>query len=258
MRRNTKFIISLVVIVCAAALVCFSFSQPRNISPTMSGDNSVSGITSDIRLHSPAILDVQVPASSTSFWVTHEGYMAIVPNQSKLQSYIDSPRDVDSLMKADQDLTAYASWRLTNAGYKPDQDNTSTSTDNVPFNTLRIAFVSSDGEFHCVIKPPDPTQAQLYISWSFACVNAKDIAEVVQNEMPFLQALGDLRGAAVTYETQGDFAAVGVFGEDLGYYNAVMIRSDAVWKVIFKGQEPPSCVLMQEYSVPKSIYGQCQ
>ena len=70
---------------------------------------------------------------------------------------------------------------------------------------------------------------------------------------------GIIAGVAVTSVQQGNFAAVGVSDELLGLYNAILIKNGGGWKVIYKGQGPPSCSLMQQYRVPESIYyGQCQ
>ena len=260
MTKKVAFITLIVALLCVVGLSWSSLSRERQAQQTIPSDNSVNSITSDIRQHASSILNVQSSSSSTSFWADNNGYMAIVPNQSALQSYINisSAQNVNDVMNADQQLTEYTSQRLEYAGYKPDQDNSSTSTDNGPFYTLRIAFVSSDGRSRCLIKPPKPLQFQINIStWDFYCVSTQDIQTTIQGDLPFLRALGYAKGAAITHEEQGTVAAVGVFGEEVGGYNAILIKSAGGWKVIFKGQAPPSCSLMQKYGVPQSIYRQC-
>lgn len=254
-----KYILFILVIIVLGLAIALWFSpfNLKHISMATPLDNSVPGITSDIQQHASASLGVTTSASSTSFWVTPDGYMAIVPDESALRSYIHAPQDIKSLISAAQELTSYASGRLEKAGYQPDPDNSSTSTDNGPFYLLRIAFVSSNGASRCLIEPPDPFQSQIQISWYFDCVNSQDIRSAVQNAMPFLDALGNLKGAAVTYDEQGNIAAVGVSEELLGLYHAILIKASGGWKVIYKGQGVPSCSLMRQYNVPESLYGQC-
>ena len=183
--------------------------------------------------------------------------MVEIPSETNLTSYLRGSSDISATLNADQELTQYAAQRLADAKYSSDSANSSTSTDSSPFYKLRLAFVSPDGASHCVIEPPDPTQAQIQISWSFNCVTTQAINAAFQEAAPFLQALGNLKGAAVSELQQGNFAGVSVSGEVIGYYYAIMVKDSGRWKVIYKGQGYPSCLLMKQYDVPRSIYEQC-
>jgi hypothetical protein len=202
------------------------------------------------------MLNLQMASSSSSYWVVRGGYMVVVPTQV-LSSFVRNSSDLNSALAADQELTQYATQRLMTAGYRADTANSATSTNSAPFYVQRLAFASSNGMSQCVIEPPDPTQAQLQVSWSFYCAATQDVNNAFQNEEPFLQALGDPKGAALSVMSAGTFASVEVSGEVLGYYNAIMIESAGKWKVVYQGQGAPPCSLMQHNSIPQSIYGQC-
>lgn len=53
-----------------------------------------------------------------------------------------------------------------------------------------------------------------------------------------------------------DFA-LGVDLEDTGGYTWIAKKSDDAWKILWKGQDIPLCSMMEENSIPKSIYLTC-
>lgn len=248
-QKNRFWYALVVLIIIAFILVILGFQKWK---PQRTTDNSINGITNDIKRHASSILTIQSLSSNKSYWITQDGYMVAVNDQSNLISSFKGTVNTAEA-EAVRELASYSLRRLADAGYKPDQDNSSTSTDNKPFYMVRSAFISPDGISRCMIEPPDESSP----IWFFQCINSQDINDALQESLPFLRALGDIKGIAVIpAQQQNNFATVNVTDGQGGYY-AIMKKAGNEWKVIYRGQDSPSCVLMNQYGVPQSIYDKC-
>ena len=237
-----------ILFILIIAIFVFTLTREQEQKPL---DNSISAITNDVRQRAPSILHVQATPWPTSYWITKDGYMVQVKNQVGIALYLSGVGDNPAEIKAVNELTDYSKRRLLNAGYKPDTDNSSTSTDNGPIYSVRSAYISSDEVSRCALGLPVESPV-----WSFECASTQDINKALEDSLPFLHALGDPRGVAVTPGQKGDFAVVNVMA-GAGYF-AIMKKDANQWRVVYQGQEAPSCVLMNQYGVPQSIYGKCE
>lgn len=210
----------------------------------------------NISQYASPILGVSSVDSSTSFWVTNNGQLVMATSWNKLFSQTFSTMTNTAQYQAADQLTAYAAQQLENAGYKPDDNNTSILPTDSPFYTVRSAFFSADGSSHCVIEPP--ADQQYNAEWDMECANTTDINAAYQKELPFLQALGNDKNVALSSLQIGNFAAVGVSNEQVGFENAILVNTENGWRVLYQGQNPPSCSLIKQNQVPQTIYGQCQ
>jgi hypothetical protein len=246
---NRFWHLTILIIVIIATVFIFVHKRQLAQAPV---DNSVSALTNDIRQHAPSILGIRTAPWPTSYWITEDGYMVQVKNQSGIVSYLSGAGDDPAQVKAVSELTEYSTQRLLDAGYRLDQDNSSTSTANGPIYSVKSAYISSDGISRCALGLPVESSV-----WSFECVNTQDIDKALEDSLPFLHALGDPKGVAATPGRKGNFAVVNVMA-GAGYFAIMKEDADDQWRVIYQGQEAPSCALMNQYGVPQSIYGKCE
>jgi hypothetical protein len=146
------------------------------------------------------------------------------------------------------------SYTLFSAGYSVDRENSSLSSESDPFYAVRAAFISKGNEYLCVVEPSD-TGSPI---WSMECIRKSDMTEAYMLQLPFLHAIGDVKGVAAIPTQVGNYARVGITSGGAGGYFAIMQRRNDKWTIIFQGQENPPCAVMKQNEVPIVIYKTCR
>lgn len=218
---------------------------------TIHGGASVESILSDIFSHVDPILEPRREVSQTSFWQTPDGYLVAVETKRNVSGHLKGLGNDPKTLSVVDSINTYAIQTLEKAGYEVDSINSSTSTDSSPFFLVRHAYVSSDGVSRCVITPP----VSIY-TWSIDCVDTQDIETAYESEKPFLNIFENQKDIALIPKVQGEFASIKATDGSAGYY-AILKKDHDTWRVIFRGQQQPSCVLMKENNVPQSLYQSC-
>ncbi len=257
---NIGAIVGTVVVICLAAyLVYLDRTYEPSIYSGVQINNPVelsNFVMSSIQAHGSSTLGLFYASSSTTYWGTQDGYLVPLGGWYQVYSpYFHTLTDATT-SRAVANLTQYANQLLVNYGFQPDPYNTSTSTDNGPFYRLRKGFVSSDGVLHCVMQSPQRWQ---YLSqWYFQCALTHDITATLQDDMPYLKALGYPKGAAVFPSSTESFAKVDVGNEIQLFYSAILIKKGGEWNAIYTVSGLPPCSLMEQYAVPQSVFGSCR
>ncbi len=191
-------------------------------------------------------------ASSTkSWWITGNGYNLMVNNDlGSIDVNYDSPKDLVDL----------AEKVFLDNGFKLNKANSSISkTDNSSiaeagsnFNDYIRAYFKNN-EFCLITAAVDVTPKEFKIG----CFDNQSIIQAGNNQTIFLKGLkkDNKKVAIVSIQGFGSSVKVGLQGRATGYF-AILHRSDA-WKEIYSGQSDPKCSLMQQYNIPKGVYGTC-
>lgn len=93
---------------------------------------------------------------------------------------------------------------------------------------------------------------------SIGCVARETVAENLQEQKPFLDALGLRHEGYIVYNIQnaGNAYRVSVGLRRTGYY-AILVEQDGGLEKIYEGQEFPECALFDEYEVPVELVESC-
>jgi len=240
-RRQTIFTIFIIALITSASFYYLNMTdgKPSN------------ALLRDIQKNAPPELQVRVLQGEQSFWIADDGYMVGVMDDEGLMSYYNNPIVSSEIIKKIEDLTQDAELTFLSAGFTVDKSNSFESAYSAPFYIARIAFKNQAGEL-CLVES-SPTGLP---PWYLHCISEGKLSEAYTMQLPFLHALGDPKEVAAIPKQQGNYANVKVTNGQGGYY-AIMKKSGDQWLVVFKGQDTPSCDLMNQNDIPRSIYEQC-
>ena len=194
------------------------------------------------------------PVKSSQWWISDDGWSIIDPNAVSITSLISTFKSdynhsspANPLNPLAKELNDLISKILLDNGFTLNTLNTSKSEAHNDFYDYVVAF--QKGETRCILKTDGD-----YGKYSVACSDR--LREAHEEQIPYLKVLDNRNLTVSVGEKIGDFVQLNVHFRRTGFL-AIMKDDGKEIKLIFKGQEPPSCDLMIENQVPKEVYGAC-
>lgn len=210
------------------------------------------------------ILEQQTQTKSTSisgnesvWWITDNGYNII--NHSAygvVANYECQNQPQHGFESATKTLEPIIPEVMRQEGFQKNLRNSSKSLSDLTFYDYVQAYEKDS--LKCTFTAnPDCTgydESSIWQTITFSCTSNYD--ENYKNQIPFLKDLG-IKDAIVQVEKQmGNYAKLQVHYRRTGSY-LIAAKQNGVWKELYRGQDTPKCLVMNQYSVPKDIYGSC-
>ena len=215
------------------------------------------------------------PKNYSQWWISEDGWNISDPGGIKISMeipVIKMPADKINTYRSEFDYQPNSTHPLVgalnkaitsvfeNSGFQLNVTNTSKTELDDSFYDYVVAF--QKGETRCVLttnaditsKTVEAEKEIYYFNYSINCLN--QFQKAYQEQIFYLKAL-DARDRVVTIgERMGDFIWIGVNYRRTGSAILAKIQGENL-RIIYNGQEYPSCDLMKKNQVPKEVYGEC-
>ncbi len=201
--------------------------------------------------------NVLITKKSYVWWLDSDGYNIInnrdlgIESQFNCMNYPASRFD-SSLIS----LSALFPTFMQQQGFTKNNRNSSASLTDDQFYDYVQAY-EKDGVKCILTANPDCsgiTDDNMWQTISFSCTSNYDENHAIQ--VPILKDL-DIKDAVVSISKQaGNFAKIQVHYRRTGHY-MIAVKENGIWKELYRGQDTPSCSLMNQYKVPKEVYESC-
>ena len=255
----------LIVFILVVILVLFRvFSSENKNSASILPQNEIGDIVKEIGKGLEKKYDsndISYSNKSYVWWISPEELNIFSPDASQVSLELVCKNDGIELPKEDLNLVLPTVDNIfTEKGFKINDINSSNSIEDDTFYDYVKAY--EKGNIKCTLTSNPDCYAEEYKEENtifiqnirIACTNKYE--ESLQRQSSYLKDLG-IKDAIVNVEVEkGDFIRFNIGLRRTGYY-IIAKNENGKWNEIFKGQDIPSCELINEYNIPEEIYKEC-
>ncbi len=210
-----------------------------------------------------AILGVNInyPEESSLWWNDEDEYSIIVPGTESIEIAKDNGSGADNFAETSfaRDVLDITDEVLTARGFTLNEKNSSDNeTDRQFYDYIKVYEKGSE---LCVARvDPDYSSAgcteNMFMCNTIEITCGNDLVGSQAEQRPFLEALElqSKESIITSIFQEGDYYKVGVHGRRAGYLS-ILKREDNSLRVLFEGQEAPSCELLDKENIPSSLIG---
>ncbi|MDP3769510.1 MAG: hypothetical protein Q8R40_01050 [bacterium] len=144
-----------------------------------------------------------------------------------------------------------------NNGFTVNQLNTSTSEDDERLYDYMLAFERGIIKCSLVTNPDlmgDESLPPMSVAIHYSVACSDQIKKHYDEQLPFLEAINDHRFSIIVEKIIGNFARLEIGGRGGGGMYGIAKNINHSWKIIVQAQEAISCILIDQYQIPKEIY----
>ncbi|MBU2577545.1 hypothetical protein KKA69_01805 [Patescibacteria group bacterium] len=197
-------------------------------------------------------------ASNKSYvwWVSNDGYNIINSNTFGLESQFDCENYSASRFNSSLKILAplFPTF-MQQQGFNKNNFNSSTSLTDTQFYDYVQAYEKNGLKCTLTADPDCSGTDHMWQTITFSCTS--DFDKNYSLQTPFLKDL-QVKGAIVSVSKQvGNYVYLDAHARRTGWYIIAMKQANGKWEQITSGQDDASCSIMNQYSVPKEIYGNC-
>lgn len=182
------------------------------------------------------------------WWISNDDWNIIDKTASSIissETTFDRNRAVTSTIS--NKLNTQISKIFLDNGFAKNFLNSSKSQTDKSFYDYILAFQKN--KTNCILKVNRDNG-----KYSITC--ADNFQEAYNQQIFYLKGLNLKNAAIYDIEKNGNFAKLGISLRRTGYFSIIKIVDNKVEEV-FKGQESPSCDLMEKNKVPLELYKNC-
>lgn len=89
-----------------------------------------------------------------------------------------------------------------------------------------------------------------------SCATEQAYMSSYEDQIPFLKAMNDRKAVVGIRENNGTEAMTAVHWRRSGAF-ALFSKKNGYWEMIYRGQDQPSCEVLEKYEFPKDIHDEC-
>lgn len=196
--------------------------------------------------------------SSFVWWISDDNYNIMNGNSFAVEAQFRCENYPASRYTASlETFASLFSKFMHEQGFSKNTMNSSSSLLDTRYYDYVQAY--EEGDFKCTLTgDPDCSGSDentMRQTIRFSCTS--DFDENYKDQMPFLRDLR-IKDAIVNISKRvGNYVYLDAHARRSGWYIIAIQQKGGTWKKIMDGQDSPQCSVMEQYKVPKEIYGSC-